>query len=76
LGLSSSFKAIPSISTNQPGRHTGPFTIILGKLGGNIEDNTFVEMPNGEKLSITQIYALQAEEEQKAQAQQEQPKGE
>ena len=32
-------------------------------------------MPNGEKLSITQIYALQAaEEEQKAQ--QEQSKGE
>lgn len=49
------------------------FFNILNQRLCTIEDNTFVEMPTGEKLSITQIYALQAEEEQKAQ---EQSKGE
>ena len=52
------------------------FFNVLNQRLCTIEDNTFVEMPTGEKLSITQIYALQAEEEQKAQEQQEQPKGE
>ena len=52
------------------------FFNVLNQRLCTIEDNTFVEMANGEKLSITQIYALQAEEEQKAQEQQEQPKGE
>ena len=50
------------------------FFNILNQRLCTIEDNTFVEMPTGEKLSITQIYALQAEEEQKIQ--QEQSKGE
>lgn len=49
------------------------FFNVLNQRLCTIEDNTFVEMANGEKLSITQIYALQAEEEQKAQ---EQAKGE
>ena len=55
------------------------FFNILNQRLCSIEDNTFVEMPTGEKLSITQIYALQAEEEQKEQTQEqqpEQPKGE
>ena len=51
------------------------FFNVLNQRLCTIEDNTFVEMPTGEKLSITQIYALQAEEEQKAQ-EQNQPKGE
>ena len=49
------------------------FFNVLNQRLCTIEDNTIVEMPNGEKLSITQIYALQAEEEQK---EQEQAKGE
>ena len=52
------------------------FLNVLNQRLCTIEDNTFVEMPTGEKLSITQIYALQAEEEQKAQKAQEQAKGE
>ena len=52
------------------------FFNVLNQRLCTIEDNTFVEMANGEKLSITQIYALQAEEEQKVQEHQEQPKGE
>ena len=43
------------------------FFNVLNQRLCTIEDNTFVEMPNGEKLSITQAYALQAEAEQKAQ---------
>jgi transcriptional regulatory protein LevR len=51
------------------------FFNVLNQRLCTIEDNLKVEMPNGEKLSITQIYALQAEAEQKAQQEQEQ-KGE
>lgn len=51
------------------------FFNVLNQRLCTIEDNTIVEMPNGEKLSITQIYALQAEAEQKAQ-EQTQEKGE
>ena len=43
------------------------FFNVLNQRLCTIEDNLKVEMANGEKLSITQIYALQAEEEQKAQ---------
>ena len=46
------------------------FFNILNQRLCTIEDNTFVEMPTEEKLSITQIYALQAEEEQKQQQEQ------
>lgn len=46
------------------------FFNVLNQRLCTIEDNTFVEMPTGEKLSITQIYALQAQEEQKAQEEQ------
>ena len=42
------------------------FFNVLNQRLCTIEDNTFVEMSTGEKLSITQIYALQAEEEQQA----------
>lgn len=49
------------------------FFNVLNQRLCTIEDSTLIEMPNGEKLSITQIYALQAEEEQK---EQNQPKGE
>ena len=52
------------------------FFNVLNQRLCTIEDNTFVEMPTGEKLSITQIYALQAEEEQKAQQAQQEQKGE
>lgn len=51
------------------------FFNVLNQRLCTIEDNTFIEMPTGEKLSITQIYALQAEAEQKAQQEQE-PQGE
>ena len=64
------------ISPDMPLAAMVQFFNVLNQRLCTIEDNTFVEMPTGEKLSITQIYALQAEEEQKAQAQQEQPKGE
>ena len=46
------------------------FFNILNQRLCTIEDNTFVEISTGEKLSITQIYALQAQEEQKAQEEQ------
>ena len=44
-----------------------------------IEDSTFIEMPTGGKLSLTDLYRIQAEQELKQQqekAQQEQSKGE
>lgn len=50
------------------------FFNVLNQRLCTIEDNLLVEMPNGEKLSITELYRIQAEEEQKVQ--QEQPKGE
>ena len=52
------------------------FFNVLNQRLCTIEDNLLVEMPNGEKLSITQIYALQAEQEQKAQEEQTKEKGE
>ena len=52
------------------------FLNVLNQRLCTIEDNTFVEMANGEKLSITQIYALQAEQEQQAQEKQTEEKGE
>ena len=52
------------------------FFNVLNQRLCTIEDNLLVEMPNGEKLSITELYRIQAEEEQKAQQEQEQPKGE
>lgn len=59
------------ISPDMPLAAMVQFFNILNQRLCTIEDNTFVEMPTGEKLSITQIYALQAEEEQKAQEEQE-----
>lgn len=52
------------------------FFNVLNQRLCTIEDNLLVEMPNGEKLSITDLYRIQAEEEQKVQQEQEQPKGE
>ena len=59
------------ISPDMPLAAMVQFFNVLNQRLCTIEDNTFVEMPTGEKLSITQIYALQAEEEQKAQEEQE-----
>ena len=42
-----------------------------------LEDSTFIEMPTGGKVSISDLYRLQAENEQKAQAEaQQENKGE
>lgn len=49
------------------------FFNILNQRLCTIEDNLLVEMPTGEKLSITQVYALQAEAERQ---EQNQPQGE
>lgn len=43
------------------------FLNILNQRLCTIEDSLQVEMPNGEKLTITEIYRLQAEEEAKQQ---------
>lgn len=51
------------------------FFNILNQRLCTIEDNLLVEMPTGEKLSITQVYALQAEAERQEQNRQE-PQGE
>ena len=48
------------------------FLNVLNQRLCTIEDNLMVEMPTGEKISITQAYALQAEQERAQQAQQEQ----
>ena len=50
------------------------FFNILNQRLCTVEDNTIVEMPTGEKLNITEIYRIQAEQELKQaqeQAQQE-----
>ena len=47
------------------------FLNVLNQRLCTIEDNLMVEMPTGEKISITQAYALQAEAEQQAQEEQE-----
>ena len=52
------------------------FLNVLNQRLCTIEDNLMVEMPTGEKISITQAYALQAEAEQKAQEKQTEEKGE
>ena len=52
------------------------FFNVLNQRLCTIEDNLLVEMPNGEKLCISELYRIQAEEEQKVQQEQEQPKGE
>ena len=39
------------------------FFNVLNQRLCTIEDNLMVEMPTGEKISITQAYALQAEQE-------------
>jgi hypothetical protein len=46
------------------------FFNILNQRLCTIEDNLLVEMPTGEKLSITQVYALQDEAERQEQNQQ------
>ena len=46
------------------------FANILNQRLCNLEDLTLVDGPNGEKISITEAYALQAEAEQKAQQEQ------
>jgi hypothetical protein len=50
------------------------FLNILNQRLCNVEDNLKVEMPTGEQLSISEVYRIQAEQEQ--QAQQNQQKGE
>lgn len=55
------------------------FLNILNQRLCTVEDNLSVEMSNGEKLSITEIYRLQAEQEEQAKNQEEskeEPKGE
>lgn len=42
------------------------FLNILNQRLCTIEDNLSVEMPTGEKLSITEIYRLQAEQEEQS----------
>ena len=44
------------------------FLNVLNQRLCTIEDNLTVEMQNGEKLSITEIYRIQAEREMEAQA--------
>ena len=45
------------------------FLNVLNQRLCTIEDNLMVEMPTGEKISITQAYALQAEAEEQPQEQ-------
>ena len=52
------------------------FLNVLNQRLCTIEDNLMVEMPTGEKISITKAYQLQAEAEQKAQEKQTEEKGE
>ena len=47
------------------------FFNILNQRLCTVEDNTMVEVTDGEKLSISEIYRLQTEAEKQAQAQQE-----
>lgn len=58
------------ISPDMPLAAMVQFFNVLNQRLCTIEDNTFVEMANGEKLNITQIYMLQAQEEQKVQEKQ------
>ena len=52
------------------------FLNILNQRLCTIEDNLKVEMPTGEQLSISEVYRIQAEQEQKAQEEQTEEKGE
>ena len=52
------------------------FFNVLNQRLCTIEDNLKVEMPTGEQLSISEIYRIQAEQEQKAQEEQTEEKGE
>ena len=52
------------------------FFNVLNQRLCTIEDNLMVEMPTGEQLSISEVYRIQAEQEQKAQEEQTQEKGE
>ena len=47
------------------------FFNVLNQRLCTIEDNLKVEMPTGEQLSISEVYRIQAEQEQKAQEEQE-----
>lgn len=46
------------------------FFNVLNQRLCTIEDNLKVEMPTGEQLSISEVYRIQAEQEQKAQEEQ------
>ena len=50
------------------------FFNVLNQRLCNIEDNLMVTQPDGTQMSLTQVYALQAQQEEKAK--QEQSKGE
>lgn len=52
------------------------FFNVLNQRLCTIEDNLKVEMANGEKLSISEVYRIQAEKEQQAQEKQTEEKGE
>lgn len=52
------------------------FFNVLNQRLCTIEDNLKVEMPTGEQLSISEVYRIQAEQEQKAQEEQPQEQGE
>lgn len=52
------------------------FFNVLNQRLCTIEDNLKVEMANGEKLSISEVYRIQAEQEQQAQEKQTEEKGE
>ena len=51
------------------------FLNILNQRLASVEDNLLVELPDGKRVSITEVYRIQAEEERKAQEQNQQ-KGE
>lgn len=52
------------------------FFNILNQRLCTIEDNLKVEMPTGEQLSISEVYRIQAEQEQQAQEKQTEERGE
>ena len=52
------------------------FLNVLNQRLCTIEDNLKVEMPTGEQLSISEVYRIQAEQEQQAQEKQTEEKGE
>ena len=52
------------------------FFNVLNQRLCTIEDNLKVEMPTGEQLSISEVYRIQAEQEQQAQEKQTEEKGE